>query len=65
MSDIERRVYNSLYDEVTSKRIGEWVMSALMELDQVAYVRFASVYRQFTDLNSFMDELKQLLASEK
>lgn len=65
VSDIEKRVYNSLYDEVTSNRIGEWVMTSLMDLDQVAYVRFASVYRQFTDLNSFMDELKQLLSDSK
>ena len=47
--------------EVTSNEIGEMVMNKLKDVDHVAYVRFASVYRQFKDLNSFMDELKNLL----
>jgi transcriptional repressor NrdR len=47
--------------EIESSRIGEAVMQALHDIDQVAYVRFASVYRQFKDLNEFMTELKDLL----
>ncbi|TYQ13147.1 UNVERIFIED_CONTAM: transcriptional repressor NrdR [Acetivibrio alkalicellulosi] len=58
---IESQVYNSLQREVTSKAIGEMVMSKLKNLDEVAYVRFASVYRQFKDINTFMDELHKLL----
>lgn len=51
--------------EIESTRIGEAVMEALRDLDEVAYVRFASVYRQFKDINEFMDELKDILAREK
>ena len=62
--DIERELQNSLDREVSSKLIGELVMDALKSIDKVAYVRFASVYRQFDDVDNFMQELKQLL-SEK
>ena len=48
--------------EIPALRIGEWVMLALRDLDQVAYVRFASVYREFKDVNDFVDELKSLLS---
>ena len=48
---------------MSSQVIGEWVMEDLPQLDEVAYVRFASVYRQFKDVNEFMDELKSLLDS--
>jgi len=51
--------------EIESTRIGEAVMEALRDLDEVAYVRFASVYRQFKDINEFMNELKDILAREK
>ena len=51
---------NSLSNEVTTKEIGELVMEKLKKKDGVAYVRFASVYREFKDLNTFLDELKQL-----
>ena len=51
--------------EVTSKQIGELVMEKLKNLDEVAYVRFASVYRQFKDINTFMDELNKLLDNKK
>lgn len=51
--------------EIESTRIGEAVMEALRNLDEVAYVRFASVYRQFKDINEFMSELKDILAREK
>ena len=47
--------------EITTSQIGEWVMETLPSLDEVAYVRFASVYRQFKDVNEFMDELKLFL----
>ena len=61
VDDIESRLQNSLDREVTSDAIGELVMEKLKELDEVAYVRFASVYRQFKDLSTFMDELNKLL----
>ncbi len=59
--DVESQIYNSLQREVTTQTIGELVMSRLKTLDEVAYVRFASVYRQFRDINTFMDELRKLL----
>ena len=58
---IEQRIQNSLEREVTSAAIGELVMDQLKGLDEVAYVRFASVYRQFKDINSFMQELNKIL----
>ena len=54
---IEKEIYNSLEQEVTSKKIGELVMEELKKVDQVAYIRFASVYRQFTDVGNFIDLL--------
>lgn len=65
VDEIERNLSNSLKKEVTSIEIGEMVMSKLKDLDEVAYVRFASVYRQFKDVNSFMDELKKMLDERK
>ena len=59
--DVEREVLNSLDQEVKSEQIGELVMARLRDVDEVAYVRFASVYRQFKDINTFMAELKTLL----
>lgn len=64
VDSIETALQNSLDREVTSVHIGEMVMDKLKETDEVAYVRFASVYRQFRDINTFMDELAKLL-SEK
>ena len=61
VDEIVQTVQNSLDREVSTERIGELVMEKLRELDQVAYVRFASVYRQFKDLNTFMDELNKIL----
>ena len=61
VSEIEQIVQNSLEREIPSQKIGELVMERLKPLDEVAYVRFASVYRQFSDLNTFMDELKEML----
>ena len=61
VSEIETVLQNSLDREITSKFIGELAMEKLKEIDEVAYVRFASVYRQFKDINTFMDELAKLL----
>lgn len=60
VEDIQKQVYNSLEQEVTSKQIGEMVMSGLKQIDEVAYVRFASVYRSFKDISTFMKELEKL-----
>ncbi len=62
---IEATLQNSLDREVSSMQIGELAMEQLKNLDQVAYVRFASVYRQFRDINTFMDELSKLLIDKK
>ncbi|MDO4607795.1 MAG: transcriptional regulator NrdR [Clostridia bacterium] len=62
ISDIEVVIQNSLDREVSSVKIGELVMEKLKEIDEVAYVRFASVYRQFKDINTFMNELNKLLS---
>ena len=61
VDEIEADILNSLDREVTSYRIGELAMEKLKQVDEVAYVRFASVYRQFADINTFMNELKTLL----
>jgi transcriptional repressor NrdR len=65
VDDIEKTIFNSLENEITSTQIGELVMNKLKDLDEVAYVRFASVYRQFKDVNSFMEELKKILGENK
>ncbi len=62
---IEKKLQNTLDREVSSQAIGELVMLKLKELDEVAYVRFASVYRQFKDINTFVDELTKLLNEKK
>ena len=59
--EIEQEVQNSLEREVSSSYIGELVMKRLKDIDEVAYVRFASVYRQFKDIGTFMDELSKLI----
>lgn len=59
VGDVERQIYNSLEQEVPSSKIGELVMIGLKELDQVAYIRFASVYRQFRDVTTFIDFIKE------
>ena len=61
VDEIEQIIQNSLDREVSTERIGELVMEGLKPLDEVAYVRFASVYRQFKDINSFMHELTKIL----
>ena len=65
VDDIETEAYSGLEKEITTARIGESVMNALRELDEVAYVRFASVYRQFKDIDTFMKELNSLLMSRQ
>ena len=62
--EIEQIIQNSLDREVSTEHIGELVMERLKPLDEVAYVRFASVYRQFKDINSFMAELNKILAEK-
>lgn len=61
VADIEKQVHGSLKQEVSTGEIGEMVMEGLKKLDEVAYVRFASVYRQFKDISTFMDELNKLI----
>lgn len=64
VNEIEAELQNSLDREVTSVHIGELAMNKLKALDEVAYVRFASVYRQFKDINTFMEELAKLLGEK-
>ncbi len=64
VSTIENIIQNSLDREITSTRIGDLVMDQLKGIDEVAYVRFASVYRQFKDINTFMQELRKLLTEK-
>jgi len=59
--NIEKKLQNAMDNEITTDQIGELVMDELKNLDDVAYVRFASVYRQFKDINTFMDELKKII----
>ena len=65
VDDIERGLNNTMEKEVDSKLIGELVMEELKDIDEVAYVRFASVYRQFTDVNTFVQEVESLLNTKK
>ncbi|PLX35276.1 MAG: transcriptional regulator NrdR [Clostridiales bacterium] len=61
VEELEKELQSSLEKEIESVHIGELVMQYLKDTDEVAYVRFASVYRQFKDINTFMDELKKIL----
>lgn len=65
VDDIERKIQESSEKEISSTWIGEEVMRRLHDLDEVAYVRFASVYRQFKDINEFMKELKDILEEKR
>lgn len=60
-SDIERNISNKMMVEIKSDYIGEMIMERLKDIDEVSYVRFASVYRQFKDINTFMEEIKSLM----
>lgn len=65
VDDIERGLNNMMEKEVESKLIGEVIMEHLKDLDEVAYVRFASVYRQFKDVNTFVAEIEKLLGKDR
>lgn len=62
--DIEKTISNKMITEVESKTIGEMVMERLKDLDEISYVRFASVYRQFKDINTFLEEIRNLVSSK-
>ncbi len=64
VDEIENLLQNSLDREISSQRIGTYAMEKLKSVDEVAYVRFASVYRQFKDINSFMEELSKIINSK-
>ncbi len=64
VNDIQKRIYNSMAQEIPSKEIGEMVCEGLKDIDEVAYVRFASVYRSFTDTTSFMKELEKMVSKD-
>ncbi|MEK4028516.1 MULTISPECIES: transcriptional regulator NrdR [Bacillaceae] len=63
--DVEKEIRSCGFSEIQSEKIGEMVMDRLADIDEVAYVRFASVYRQFKDINVFLDELKELIKKEE
>ena len=65
VSEIESEIQNSLHNEVESAKIGEMVMDKLKERDHIAYVRFASVYREFADVETFVSELMELVKKDK
>ena len=65
VSEIEKSVHNNLEQEITSKQIGEMVMAGLKNIDEVAYVRFASVHRQFKDINTLLSEIESLVKIKK
>jgi len=62
--DVEVEIYNSMTKEITSRQIGEMVMERLKDINDIAYVRFASVYRRFQDVSSFIDELEALIRNK-
>ena len=64
-NDIEKSISNKMLTEINSEKIGEMVMDKLKILDEVAYVRFASVYRQFKDINTFLEEIKGLMTADE
>ncbi|GIP33740.1 transcriptional regulator NrdR [Paenibacillus sp. J2TS4] len=65
VSEVEKQIRNTAQNEVESRKIGEILMNQLYPVDEVAYVRFASVYRQFKDINMFMKELNQILTKHQ
>lgn len=65
VNNIEKKIENSMKKEISSLEIGEMVMDELKDLDEVSYVRFASVYREFKDLQSFVDELESFVKKKK
>ena len=65
VNNIEAKIQSSLDREITTMQIGELAMEEIKKVDEVSYVRFASVYRQFKDINTFMEELNKLLTEKK
>ena len=65
VNEIEMKIHNNFDGEVTTSQIGEYVMEGLKELDDVAYVRFAAIYRQFKDINSWLSEIQEVLKTKK
>lgn len=63
--EVEQEIRNSEKPEISSRQIGEMVLDCLKDIDELAYVRFASVYRQFDNMDSFLDELKEILQTDK
>ena len=64
IDEVETEIFNMEEKEISAEVIGELIMNKLKDLDPVAYVRFASVYREFKDVNTFMDELKKMIANK-
>ena len=62
---VSQAVYNSMQEEVTTRKIGEMIMEELRQLDEVAYIRFASVYRRFADLSTFLAEMNRMQEERK
>lgn len=62
--DIEKSIFNKMITEVETKYIGEMVMDKLKDIDEISYVRFASVYREFKDINTFLEEIKSLISTK-
>lgn len=65
VEEIKKKIFNSLEKEIPSSKIGEMVMEGLKEIDEVSYIRFASVYRQFKDTDTFLKELEKLISENK
>ena len=65
VNEVEQQIYNDMRNEISTSEIGELVMMKLKDHDQVAYVRFASVYREFKDVDTFLKEIKELMKKKK
>ena len=63
--EVEQGINNKMLTEISSSEIGEMIMESLKKVDEVSYVRFASVYRQFKDINTFMEEIKNLISHKE
>ncbi|MCY6356756.1 transcriptional regulator NrdR [Clostridium sp. ZS2-4] len=63
--EIEKKISNDMVTEIKSETIGEMIMERLKKIDEISYVRFASVYRQFKDVNTFIEEIKNLISDKK
>jgi transcriptional repressor NrdR len=64
-NEVEKKISNQMLTEIKSEEIGEMIMESLKNIDEVSYVRFASVYRQFKDVNTFMEEIKKLMSARE